>query len=107
MPPDHDVVPYLHEIINFRALADHCILKCTAIDGRIGANLNVVLNDDAADLGHLEVTLRSHGEAEPVLPNAGPGMDDDPVADEGMREGRLRADEAIPANSATIADQRS
>ena len=35
----------------------------------VGADLDVVLDDDAADLRHLEMPLRAHGEAEAVLPD--------------------------------------
>ena len=50
MAADDDVVPDLDEIINFRALADDRILKGAAVDGRVGPDLDVVLDDDPADL---------------------------------------------------------
>ena len=45
-------------------------LRAPAVDGRIGADLDVVLDDDPADLRHLEVALAAHGEAEAVLADA-------------------------------------
>ena len=82
MPSDDDVVPDLHEIINFRAFADDRILKGAAVDGCIGADLDVVLDDDPADLRHFQVAARAHCEAEAVLPDAHAGMDNDAVADQ-------------------------
>ncbi len=67
MTADDDVVPQLYEIINFRALADDSIVKSAAVDGSVGADFDVVLNDHATDLRHFEVTLRPHREAESVL----------------------------------------
>ena len=104
MPPNHDVVPDLDEIINFRALADDRVLKGAPIDGRIGADLDVVLDDDPADLRHLEVPAGAHGEAEAVLADAHARMDDDPVADEGMGDGRQGADVAVAADGDAVAD---
>ena len=67
MPSNHHVVPDLHEIINFRALADHGIAQGAPVDGGIGADFDPILNDDAADLRHFQVARLAHGEAEAVL----------------------------------------
>src|SRR5690606_36124020 len=96
MSADDDVVPDLHEIINFRALADHRILKGAPVDGCIGSDLDVVLNDDTADLRHLEVAARAHREAEAVLADADTGVNENPVADERMGNSRQRPDVAVP-----------
>ena len=65
---------------------------------RVGADLHVVLDDDAADLRHLEVALRPHGEAEAVLADAHARMEDDPVAEEGMGDRHVGADRAVAAD---------
>ena len=104
MAPDDDVVPDLHEIINFGALADDRVLKGAAIDGRIGADLDVVLDDDAADLRHLEVAAAAHGEAEAVLADAHARMDDDAVADQGVGDASPGPDVAVAADGDAIAD---
>ncbi len=70
MPSNDDVVPDLHEIINFRALADDRVFKGATVNARIGSDLDVILNNDATDLGDLEMTLRAHSETEPVLADA-------------------------------------
>jgi len=82
MPADHHVVPDLDEIINFAALPNHGIAQGAPVDGGIGANFHSVLDDDAADLRHLEVAAAAHGEAEAVLADAHARMDDHPVAAE-------------------------
>src|SRR5581483_1674900 len=55
VPSDHDVVPDLNEIINFRPLTDDRVLERAAVDAAVGADLHVVLDDHPADLGDLEV----------------------------------------------------
>jgi UDP-3-O-[3-hydroxymyristoyl] glucosamine N-acyltransferase len=61
-------------------------------DVEIGANTTIdrgASRDtvDAADLRHLDVAARAHGEAEPVLADPGAGMDDDAVADQRVGQG--------------------
>ena len=102
--PIDDVVPDLDQIINFRAFADDRVLKGAPVDGRIGADFDVVLDDHPADLRHLQVPAGAHGEAEAVLADAHARMDDDPVADEGMGDGRQRPDVAVAADGDTVAD---
>jgi hypothetical protein len=51
MSPDGNVATNLHEIVDLGALADHGVAICTAIDRAAGADLHVVLNNDATDLG--------------------------------------------------------
>src|SRR5262245_9584356 len=105
MPSDHDVVPDLHEIINFRALADHRVLEGAAVDAAVGTDLDVVLNDHAADLRHLEMPLGAHGEAETSLPDAHAGMQDHPVADQGMHHAAAGPHVAATADAHPISHQ--
>src|SRR5262249_5759277 len=98
VPTYNDVVGYLHQIIDFGAFADNRILKCPAVDGGVGADLHVVLDDDAADLRDLEVAARAHGEAESVLSDAHSRVNDHAVADERVGDGRERADVAVAAD---------
>src|SRR6185503_9959723 len=107
MPAHHDVVPDLHEIINFRAFADHGVLERAAVDAAVGADLHVVLDDDAADLRHLDVTLGAHGEAETVLPHPHAGVENDPVAHEGMDDGGAGAHIRAAADRDPVADERA
>ena len=43
----------MHEIIDFGAFADHGVADAAAVDGGAGADLDVVVDDDAADLRNL------------------------------------------------------
>ena len=57
--------------------------------------------------GTLRCPRRAHGEAEAVLADAHARMDDHPVADEGVGDGRQRADVAVAADGDAIADDRA
>src|SRR5262249_61987961 len=82
VPADHDVVPDLHEIINFCPSADDRVPERTAVDAGIGADLDVVLDDHGADLRHLEVAGGGERKPEAVLPDPDAGVQDDPIADQ-------------------------
>ncbi len=90
MASDDDVVPYLHEIINFRAFADNSIPKGPPIDGRVCPDFHVILDDDPANLRHFEVPLAAHGEAKAIPADADASMQDHAVADECVRNRRRR-----------------
>src|SRR3954454_4815393 len=98
MAPDDDVMTDLDEVIDLRPLPDHGVAARAAVDRRIGADLDVVLDDDAPDLRHLAVTAPAHGEAETVLPGLHPGVQDDAIADKGVEQGHVRPDRATPAD---------
>ena len=53
-PIDH-IVGDLDEIVDLGALADHGVADRAAVDGGVGADLDIVLDDDAADLRNLVV----------------------------------------------------
>src|SRR5262249_39547186 len=105
MPPDHDVVPDLHEIINFRAFADHGVVQSSAVDAAVGADLHVVPDDHAADLGHLQMAAGAHGKAEPVLADPRASMQHHPVADERVRHTGTGPHVAVAADGYPVADQ--
>jgi hypothetical protein len=44
-PPDAAIVTNLHEVVDLRALADHSIAERATVDGRIRADLDLVLDD--------------------------------------------------------------
>ena len=48
MPANADIVAYLDQVVDLGALADHGVADRTAIDRGAGADLDIVLNDDAA-----------------------------------------------------------
>ena len=87
MAADDDVVADLHEVVDLGALADDRVARRAAIDRRVGADLDVVLNDDAAHLRHLQMPARAEREAETVLADAHARMQDDAVAEQARRTG--------------------
>src|SRR6478735_3192896 len=54
MPTDVNVVADLDLVIDLGAFADHGVVHGTAIDRRVRTNLDIVLDDDAADLHDLQ-----------------------------------------------------
>src|SRR5215217_4497662 len=54
MATDANVVGNLNLVIEIRALTDNSIVHCTAIDRRTGADLDVILDNHAADLHDLD-----------------------------------------------------
>ncbi len=78
---DAHVVGDLHEIVDLGVFADDRVGHGAAVDGRVGADLDIVLDDDAADLRNALRAGRAGGEAETVLADPGAGMDDHPVAE--------------------------
>ena len=67
MPADRAVVADLHEIIDLGPLADHGVAAAAAVDRGVGADLDIVLDDDAAKLRNLDVTRGARMVAESVL----------------------------------------
>ena len=68
--PEHDVVGDLHQIINHRAGADHGVVTRAAVDRGVGADVDIVADDDAAELRHLDRARLVGSEAEPGLADA-------------------------------------
>ena len=96
---DADVVADLHLIIDLGAFADDGVVHGAAIDGRIGADLDIVLDDDATDLHDLDHAARAWRITKAVLADTRAIMDDDAVTDE-------RAENAArpPRSNAVAAD---
>ena len=92
------VVPDLYQIINLAARADHGIGSGTAVDRRIGADLDIVADDDTAELRNLEMAFASHGVAEAILADPRAGVDRHPIADQCMADAGAGADHAIVAD---------
>ena len=53
-PPDADVVPEMHEVIELRPCPDDRIVDATAVHRAVRADLHVVANHHRADLRHLD-----------------------------------------------------
>ena len=70
---DDDVVADLHQIVDLCPLADHGVAVCAAVDRYASADLDIVLNDDATDLGLSKMPVGPKGEPEAVLSDSAPG----------------------------------
>ena len=101
---DADIMPDLHQVIDMHAGADHGVLRRTAVDGGVGADLRAVADQHAAQLRHGQEAFLAHGEAEPVLADARPRKQHHAVADDGVRHRHLRADPAVLPDAHPVAD---
>src|SRR5262249_33530324 len=99
VPSNHHIVANLNEIVDLGTLADHGVADRPAVDGGTGADLDVVLNDDAPDLRNLKMPACPHQKAEPVLPDAAARMDDHPVSDQRVRDRRPGPDVAVASDA--------
>src|SRR5262249_45590563 len=76
-----DVVTHLHEIVDLGAGADHRGARGRAVDARVGADLDVVADQDGAHLRHLVGHVAVTHVAEAVGPDHRAGMDGDALAE--------------------------
>src|SRR5450631_4876053 len=106
MPTDSDIVADLDQVVDLGALADHGIANGAAVDRCAGADLNIILDDDAPDLWHLEVPFASHHEAEAILTDLTARMNDDPVADQRVGDDRPGPDRTIAPDAHLGSDHR-
>ena len=108
VPADRHIVADLDLIVDFGALADHGVAQAAAVDGGAGADLDVVLDQHAAGLRHLQMAFGAEeNEAVAVLADAAAGMDQDVVADQRKLDRGARADIAVPADPDVGADHRA
>src|SRR5262245_8875654 len=98
MPANADIVAHLNQVVDLCALADDRVADCTAIDGRAGSYLDIVLNDNAPDLRHLEMPIAAHHVSKAILTDLAARMNDDPIAYQGIGHRRIRADRALAPN---------
>ena len=84
--PRRDVVPDLHQVVEARAGADHRVLQRATIDRAVGADLDVILQDDPAKLRHAVEASGGDGEAKTLLADARARIDIDPGTQQGVAE---------------------
>lgn len=78
--PDIDIVPDLNKIIDFRAAADACDTAASPVDSTVGADFNIVFDNDRSNLRNLAVFAAALEVAEAVRSDRGVGMNQDPIA---------------------------
>src|ERR1039457_6292298 len=75
MPADDHIVCDVDQVVDFRSLTDDGGAKRAAVDGGIGADLDIVMDDDVAELKHFAVTPLVEDVAEAVRPDDRTGVD--------------------------------
>ena len=81
MLTEGDVVGDLDQVIHLGALADNGRAERATVHGHICPQLDVVADDDVADLGHLAMDAVIQNVAEAIRADDRAGMDADAVAD--------------------------
>src|SRR3569832_156647 len=72
--PDDHIVGHLYLIIQFDAVLDHGIVERAAVDGGVGADLDVVADTHCAELRHFDPCAARIGETEAVAADHHAGM---------------------------------
>jgi hypothetical protein len=85
MPANDDVMRHVDQIINLRALADDGGPERATVNGRIGADLDVVVDDDIADLQHFAVAAFVENITIAVGADDSAGVDADAMTDLALR----------------------
>jgi hypothetical protein len=78
---DVAVVSHLYQIVDLAAIADYRIVQRAAIDGRIGANLDIVADGHRTDLRNLDPVLALRRETEAIGTDNRTGMNNHPLTD--------------------------
>ncbi len=98
-PSDRHIMGDLHKIIDFGAFSNHGIARRSAVDRGVGADLDIVLNNDTADLRNFEMALAARHKAETILADPYAWMKDDTIANQGMNNRYLRTDRTLAAKA--------
>ena len=104
--PTVDAVRDLHEVVDLGARPDPRLTDRRTIDGRIGADFDVVFDDDVAVLRDLEVrSVRLADEPEAVAADHRAVLHDHPMADPDALANRdVRVHDAVVADHGAGAD---
>ena len=73
---DVHVVRHVNRIIDLGACSDRGVSHGTPINRRVGADFDIVTDDDIAELPHLQMTFRSSDKSKAVLSNLRSRMND-------------------------------
>ena len=92
---DAHAVRDLHLVVQTCAGADDCIAQCAPIDGRIRANLNIVFNDHAAELGYCLEAIGGNSEAKTFLPDSRAWIYINPCPEQRMADAGVRSNPAV------------
>jgi hypothetical protein len=77
---NNDVVGNLGQIVDLGVLADNGVVERAAVDARIGANGDTVLEDDTAELRNVDDAARARRRPKTRLTDDRPAMNANPIA---------------------------
>lgn len=104
---DLDVVANVHQVVNLRAAADARLIQRTAIDGRVGADFDIVFDYQPSDLWRLLIasTLRIADVTKAVAAKDSSGLRHNAVAERRAGiDSDVRIDTAMASDRCIIAD---
>ena len=81
---DAHVVPDVHQVVELGPAADHGVVDAAAVDAGVGADLHLVLQDAAADVGNPLVPAGAGEVAEPGAADHRARLDDAPGCRSGV-----------------------
>src|SRR5690349_17265486 len=90
-----DIVAYLQQVVDLGPLVDDRVTNCATVDRRACVDVDRGLHVHAADLRNLDVSLAAHHVAEAVLTDLATGVDDDPIADQGIGQARSGSNRTV------------
>src|SRR3954453_4609368 len=94
---DYDIVCDLHQIIDHRSRADYSVMAGASVDCCIGADIDIVPDNDAPELRDLDRAVAIGREAKSGLTDAHAGVQHDPGADQTVAQRHIGSDLAIVA----------
>src|ERR1700757_4362987 len=95
---EYHVVSDLHEIINHRPRADLRIVPGSPIDRGIGADIDIVSDQDTPELRDFDRRFRVGRKSEPPRADSPPGVHQDARADQAVTERHIGRDPAVVAD---------
>src|SRR6266567_2006479 len=102
------VMTYMNQVVDLRAFADSRATQSRAIDAGVRAQLNIVFNDNRADLRKLVIAHVAAHVPKPIGADDYAGVKNDPVTNrDAVLEKNIWMDQAISADSDVIADFRA
>lgn len=103
--PERHIVSDLHQVIELRARTDYGVAGGTTIDRRIGTDLNVIFNDDTAELRHRQKTRLGRRETISLLTDPGPGVSLYTRAQQGVTDAGVHPNSTVgPDHRAAVND---
>jgi hypothetical protein len=106
-PAEHNVMSDLHNIIETRTGADYRVSHRPSIDGRVGADLDIVFENYATKMGSRQKPGCGRAKSESFLPDPRTGIDVHARAQYRVTQAGVGADPAIPADDNAASNHRT